>query len=100
MPDEPPCAVRWQARNGARPVAPRAACERTILPFNEDAVATPVTTNDDSDQSRNGDTAGPYVAFHGVLFVCMGNICRSPTAEAVFRARVADAGLSERIAIA
>ena len=25
-----------------------------------------------------------------VLFVCLGNICRSPTAEAVFRARAAD----------
>jgi len=22
---------------------------------------------------------------HSVLFVCMGNICRSPTAEAIFR---------------
>jgi len=30
-----------------------------------------------------------------VLFVCMGNICRSPTAEGVFRKVVADAGLSE-----
>ncbi|GAB3625556.1 phosphotyrosine protein phosphatase [Pandoraea terrae] len=28
-----------------------------------------------------------------VLFVCMGNICRSPTADGVFRQRVADAGL-------
>ncbi len=28
-----------------------------------------------------------------VLFVCMGNICRSPTAEGVFRKRLADAGL-------
>ncbi|MCZ9340716.1 low molecular weight phosphotyrosine protein phosphatase, partial [Streptomyces sp. TRM76130] len=28
-----------------------------------------------------------------VCFVCTGNICRSPMAEAVFRARVADAGL-------
>ena len=28
-----------------------------------------------------------------VLFVCMGNICRSPTAEAVFRATVEEAGL-------
>lgn len=28
-----------------------------------------------------------------VLFVCMGNICRSPTAEGVFRHRVAAAGL-------
>jgi len=25
-----------------------------------------------------------------VLFVCLGNICRSPTAEAVFRARAGD----------
>ena len=28
-----------------------------------------------------------------VLFVCLGNICRSPTAEAVFRARAEAAGL-------
>lgn len=34
-----------------------------------------------------------------VLFVCMGNICRSPTAEAVFRQRVQDARLEERIII-
>jgi protein-tyrosine phosphatase len=35
-----------------------------------------------------------------VLFVCMGNVCRSPTAEAVFRRRLLDAGLSERVACA
>jgi protein-tyrosine phosphatase len=29
-----------------------------------------------------------------ILFVCHGNICRSPTAEAVMRARAARAGLS------
>ena len=34
-----------------------------------------------------------------VLFVCLGNICRSPTAEAVFRRRVTGAGLEERIHI-
>lgn len=28
-----------------------------------------------------------------VLFVCLGNICRSPTAEAVFRAKVVERGL-------
>ncbi len=28
-----------------------------------------------------------------VLFVCLGNICRSPSAEAVFRAKVAERGL-------
>lgn len=32
-----------------------------------------------------------------VLFVCMGNICRSPTAEGVFRHLVAEAGLQEHI---
>lgn len=34
-----------------------------------------------------------------VLFVCMGNICRSPTAEGVFRKHVIDAGLGERIIV-
>jgi protein-tyrosine phosphatase len=33
----------------------------------------------------------------GVLFVCTGNICRSPTAEGIFRKLVADAGMSETI---
>ncbi|HEY0833981.1 MAG TPA: low molecular weight protein-tyrosine-phosphatase [Azospirillum sp.] len=33
-----------------------------------------------------------------VLFVCTGNICRSPTAEGVFRALVREAGLDGRIA--
>lgn len=32
-----------------------------------------------------------------VLFVCLGNICRSPTAEAVFRHHVQAAGLSHVI---
>ena len=32
-----------------------------------------------------------------VLFVCMGNICRSPTAEGVMRSLVAQAGLQESI---
>ncbi|MDJ0712496.1 MAG: low molecular weight protein-tyrosine-phosphatase [Woeseiaceae bacterium] len=34
-----------------------------------------------------------------VLFVCMGNICRSPTAEGVFRHHVEAAGLADRIEI-
>jgi len=32
-----------------------------------------------------------------VLFVCMGNICRSPTAEGVFRHMVAQADLGKKI---
>lgn len=34
-----------------------------------------------------------------VLFVCTGNICRSPTAEGVFRALVESNGLSEHIMV-
>lgn len=35
-----------------------------------------------------------------VLMVCMGNICRSPTAEGVFRQVVHEAGLDDRIWVA
>ena len=34
-----------------------------------------------------------------VLFVCMGNICRSPSAEGVFRHLVNDAGLGEVVRV-
>lgn len=34
-----------------------------------------------------------------ILFVCMGNICRSPTAEGVFRHVVEQAGVSEGFTI-
>lgn len=34
-----------------------------------------------------------------VLFVCLGNICRSPMAEGVFRERVREAGLSSEITV-
>ncbi len=32
-----------------------------------------------------------------ILFVCMGNICRSPTAEAVFRSKLKAQGLDKRV---
>lgn len=34
-----------------------------------------------------------------VLFVCMGNICRSPTAEAVMRKCLLDAGLQHHVLV-
>lgn len=34
-----------------------------------------------------------------ILFVCLGNICRSPSAEAVMKKLVADAGLQDRFMI-
>lgn len=34
-----------------------------------------------------------------VLFVCLGNICRSPTADAVLREKLAQQGLTEHIEV-
>lgn len=42
--------------------------------------------------------ASPQPAF-GILFVCMGNICRSPTAEGVFRRTVAAESLDQALDI-
>jgi len=36
---------------------------------------------------------------HRVLFVCLGNICRSPAAEIIFRKLVSDAGLESAFEI-
>jgi protein-tyrosine phosphatase len=51
--------------------------------------------------SQNDFAVGAnLMADHGktsVLFVCMGNICRSPTAEGVLHKMVADVGLQDRI---
>jgi len=41
--------------------------------------------------------AKPVLA--SVLFVCMGNICRSPTAEAVFREQAKRAGMLDQLVI-
>jgi len=38
-----------------------------------------------------------YKEISSVLFVCMGNICRSPSAEAVFRHKAESQGLSLKI---
>jgi len=45
------------------------------------------------DVDRTGESAA-------VLFVCLGNICRSPTAEGVFRAAVQQAGLAAQVRVA
>lgn len=34
-----------------------------------------------------------------ILFVCLGNICRSPVAEGVFRQKIEDAGLVEDVMV-
>ena len=44
-----------------------------------------------------GDAAAPDAA--RVLMVCMGNICRSPMAEGVLRAKLQQAGLHTRVVV-
>ncbi len=39
----------------------------------------------------------PRLTDTSVLFVCMGNICRSPTAEGMFRHHLREAGLIESV---
>lgn len=34
---------------------------------------------------------------YAILFVCMGNICRSPTADGVFRAKLKQLGLQNAV---
>ncbi|HEY2573875.1 MAG TPA: low molecular weight phosphotyrosine protein phosphatase, partial [Verrucomicrobiaceae bacterium] len=34
-----------------------------------------------------------------LLFVCMGNICRSPAAEGVMRAKLEEAGLDKKVEV-
>lgn len=34
-----------------------------------------------------------------VLFVCLGNICRSPTAEGIFQHKVEQAGLADKVKV-
>src|SRR5271166_1364554 len=58
---------------------------------------SPVAFMSSSVDSHQVDSAQSPAA--SVLFVCTGNICRSPTAECVFRALVARARLEARIAI-
>lgn len=41
-------------------------------------------------------TPGEYA----VAFVCTGNICRSPSADVVLQAKLADAGLDDRVRVA
>lgn len=44
-----------------------------------------------------GGIGNPYFsAMQRILFVCLGNICRSPLAEAVFKHKIAKMGLSEK----
>jgi protein-tyrosine phosphatase len=44
-----------------------------------------------------GRQGGDQAVVCRILFVCMGNVCRSPTAEAVFRQQAQSAGLDRKV---
>ncbi len=50
-------------------------------------------------QSENGAASGRCAKPRRILFVCLGNICRSPAAEGVMRQLVDEAGMAECIAL-
>lgn len=50
-------------------------------------------------QAQSSAVLGLQAMTIGILFVCTGNICRSPTAAAVFRAMVEREGLAEAFEI-
>ena len=64
-----------------------------------DAAQTPVprVTGPDGAAGAAGDPERGAGRPYRILFVCLGNICRSPTAEGVMRALVREAGLEDRI---
>jgi len=47
----------------------------------------------------HSDEVSPPTPHFRVLFVCLGNICRSPTAHGVFESRVRQAGLAEQVLV-
>jgi protein-tyrosine phosphatase len=44
-------------------------------------------------------TQSPHVSIKSILFVCLGNICRSPIAEGIFRHIAAQRGFSDHFKI-
>lgn len=54
-------------------------------------------TGENGHSAQDGTAGNPMIS---VLFVCHGNICRSPMAEFVLKAKLRERGLEERVAVA
>jgi low molecular weight protein-tyrosine phosphatase len=55
-----------------------------------------MTTKVEAGAEPGGDSPSPSVS---ICFVCLGNICRSPTAEGVMKAVLRRVGLERRVAV-
>lgn len=69
----------------------------TALPFGNPAPTSAAgLPHNGLMKSEDSSATGPS---YRVLFVCLGNICRSPTAHGVFKARVREAGLAGQVQV-
>ncbi|MDE5653406.1 MAG: low molecular weight phosphotyrosine protein phosphatase [Muribaculaceae bacterium] len=59
-------------------------------------MSNPKTDFNPVDALRDKISAGEHAA---ILFVCLGNICRSPAAEEVMRSQLAERGLDKLVAL-
>lgn len=65
--------------------------ERLLSIFGARRIGTePHVVQQFRDPFSNSESVPFIMASHSVLFVCLGNICRSPIAEAIFRKLLAD----------
>ncbi|MDT7932995.1 MAG: phosphoribosylamine--glycine ligase [Sphingomonadaceae bacterium] len=82
----------WRGDIGAGSMAPTPSTATMSAGTGSGTARVPGVAAFDSASLRgsaDGASATPRI-----LFVCLGNICRSPLAEGVFRARAAEAGLN------
>ncbi|KMZ72404.1 putative Low molecular weight protein-tyrosine-phosphatase [Zostera marina] len=63
------------------------------------AMASSVVNSTSSTTENDSLTVSSYSEPYSILFVCLGNICRSPAAEGVFRSLVSERGLDSRFNI-
>jgi len=93
---DPPLAARVDDDARSARIRPRALTLRRCAPIRLPRMREFLRALDLRRRDRPGEGED---ALPGVLFVCTGNICRSPTAQAVFRVAATHAGIADRIRV-
>lgn len=70
----------------------RSARQFTMMTTDDSPTTTTTTIADDETTS----SAAPSTGAKGILMLCLGNICRSPAAEAIMNKVLIDRGLSDK----